>query len=65
MDRPVRRKTIKRSGRFVPCAPELAYCSDCNQNRQLGHCPRQHQPRSGGKDIAEQNTGTAKKKVEH
>lgn len=29
----------QRSG-FVPCAPELAYCSDCRQNRQNGQCPR-------------------------
>ncbi len=62
-----RKRTSQRvyAQTFVPCAPELAYCSDCQQNRLQGHCPRQKALRHGGKDFAKSAKIMVKKNIEH
>jgi hypothetical protein len=38
--RTARRAGAKDPQGFVPCSPDLRYCSDCGENRRSGSCPR-------------------------
>lgn len=44
----------KHASGFVPCAPELAYCTDCQTNRSNQQCPRQSRNHTQGGQLDRQ-----------
>ncbi len=56
------RQRTEQTQVFVPCAPELAYCTDCGKNRSTGQCPRIISFHNGGRRIdGEPERSTQKK----
>ncbi len=39
---------------FAPCAPELAYCTDCQESRRQQTCPRLRALRKEGQRLGPQ-----------